>query len=268
MSSRAHVTYAIGDVHGASSVLRGLLQELLADAKAKEAEPRFVFLGDLVNKGPDSAGAVDIVARTLDTFSGSVLILGNHDYHFRRFLRNELDKEEMDLWIGSGMVATLASYGVAPPRVIDTRYLEIARTQVAERYPHHIELFEAAILHRVEGGYCFVHAGLRPGVALKDQKLSDLISIRGDFLETDFDFGFVVVHGHTPTKTDLPEVHKNRIALDTKAWQSGRLTALTIPQTGQPELISALRRIDGLMVIERPNLNTVEIKDPRAARII
>jgi serine/threonine protein phosphatase 1 len=81
------------------------------------------------------------------------------------------------------------------------------------------------LMHR-EDGYMFVHAGVRPGVALDQQARDDLLRMRQPFLYSEADFGAVVVHGHTPVK--VPVVRHNRIAIDTGAVFGGKLTCLVL----------------------------------------
>ena len=76
------------------------------------------------------------------------------------------------------------------------------------------------------GDYLFVHAGIRPGVELDQQRQSDLRWIRDPFLFDETDHGFVVVHGHT-IRSEV-EVRPNRIGIDTGAYRTGVLTALAI----------------------------------------
>jgi serine/threonine protein phosphatase 1 len=79
------------------------------------------------------------------------------------------------------------------------------------------------------GDFFFCHAGIRPGVAIENQDRFDLTWIREGFLDSNADFGVVVVHGHTPAPE--PEVLANRINIDTGAVFSGRLTCVALEGT-------------------------------------
>lgn len=238
------ITYAIGDVHGMASLLRSLLQVLNADAESKNATPSFIFLGDLIDKGDHSAEVMDIVSQTIAETEDSVFLLGNHDYHMRQWLHGEITEAELGWWARNDLLGALLSYGIPDVRSggfeSTEQYLAFARQKILDEHGAHVDLLESAFLYHIRGDHCFAHAGIRPDVPLERQTFRDFCYIRKGFLDYQGDFGFRVVHGHTPTDTDLPEVLPNRINLDTCAFQSGRLTALALPDVGEPELVSVL----------------------------
>ncbi|MCC2609697.1 metallophosphoesterase family protein [Neorhizobium petrolearium] len=164
----------------------------------------------------------------------SRLILGNHEEVLLHFL-DRPDKREIifDHWMSNGGAATAASYGLdverPHPRIEDAHETLI---DLLMANPAHIEAVRTAAALIPEDDYVFVHAGLRPGVAIEKQTTKDLRTIRADFLESDFDFGPIVVHGHTVTTSRRPEIYDNRIALDTVAGASGGLSALGILDDG------------------------------------
>ena len=90
----------------------------------------------------------------------------------------------------------------------------------------HLHFLRTLSMRIVVGDYAFVHAGIRPGVPMEEQKREDLLWIRDEFLESTRDFGKVVVHGHTPMRE--AEVTGNRISLDTGAFATGHLTCLVL----------------------------------------
>lgn len=227
--------YAIGDIHGRVDLLADLQRRIAADAAAHEAARTvLVYVGDYVDRGPDSFGVVDmLVHRPLAGFEVHPL-KGNHEDFLLRFHDSGARGE---LWLLNGGEATLRSYGVDVDAHLD-RGLDFAGLAAAFRNAmprdHLAFLRGLETLHR-EGDYAFAHAGVRPGVPLDEQDPADLMWIRDRFLDSDADLGAVVVHGHTITPE--PEVRSNRIGIDTGAVRSGRLTCLVL-QDGERTWLS------------------------------
>ena len=224
---RDRVVYAIGDVHGRADLLVRLHRTILADAARRgRAEAVAVHLGDYVDRGPASRAVLDRLSG--DPLPGleKVCLCGNHDAWMRDFLT---DAEAGRGWLGNGGRETLASYGVAcwgsDPSLRELRRL---RTDLLAALPEgHRRFLDRLRLTWAEGAYLFVHAGLRPGVPLARQQAADLTEIRRPFLTSRERFdGALAVHGHTVVPA--PQVHANRIAIDTGAYATGRLTALVI----------------------------------------
>jgi serine/threonine protein phosphatase 1 len=220
------VVYAIGDIHGETAKLDTLHAMIRADAGSRAAERRVaVYLGDYVDRGPDSAGVVDrLTADTLPGFE-RVFLMGNHEDFLLQFLDLA---ESLSAWFYNGGVQTLESYDVDPRgdcgRPVVPRDV---RDQFRARLPRaHRAFFEALELYRVEGDYLFVHAGIRPGRPLAEQSPADLLWIREEFIHSATDHGHIVVHGHTPREN--VDVRPNRIGIDTGAVYGGRLTALVL----------------------------------------
>ena len=232
-STDGRLVYAVGDVHGYANVLRALIGELRDDLmrSAPAEPPLLVFLGDYVDRGPDSRGVIDMI---LDLEADGpfevVCLKGNHEDALRRFLR------EADFgpnWIVNWGETTLRSYGVTVPA--EGREAEEAprvQAELAAALPAaHRDFLRRCVMSLTLGDYLFVHAGVRPGVPLSEQHDRDLMWIRYDFLESDEDFGKVIVHGHTPT--DRPARRANRIGIDTGVYYSGVLTAVRLDGTDQ-----------------------------------
>ncbi len=226
--------YAIGDSHGCIDQLRALRQKILEDSAEAEAagaraERRVVvYLGDYIDRGPDSRGLIDLlIEEPLPGFE-SVHLMGNHDRFMIRFLEG---RDDPAMWAMNGGDATWLSYGVdgmAPRGTPDPAVW--LRAELASRVPQeHVAFLSGLRLRHVEGDYLFVHAGIRPGVALEEQDPEDLLWIRGQFLESNADHGKVVVHGHSPSHE--PELRANRIGIDTGACYGGPLTALVLEGT-------------------------------------
>lgn len=216
--------YAIGDVHGCNSLLDALLTLIRADAA--DAKSRLIFLGDYVDRGPDSKGVIDRLVALKAVTPDAVFLKGNHEQAMLDFLdRPDLNEE----WLHWGGDKTMESYGVSD---IWTRHPEALAEDLATRLPTaHREFLNSLELWRVFRDYAFVHAGFRPGVALPDQKLEDCLWIRGEFhdAETDKRPREVVVHGHHPVKKPLDAGW--RIDVDTGAVWSDALTAVVLERT-------------------------------------
>ena len=217
--------YAIGDSHGRADLLRALHRLIVADAEGGPAERAIVYLGDYVDRGPDSRGVLDILLDEVPAGFERIALMGNHEAMLLEFLERA---ETGPRWLWNGGTATLLSYGVAAPaQPGGAAELEALRRAFAAALPaRHLELLRGLRLSHVEDGYAFVHAGVRPGLPLDMQAADDLLWIRGEFLDSTLDHGHVVVHGHTIGRE--AELRANRIALDTGAYASGRLTALAL----------------------------------------
>ena len=214
--------YAIGDIHGRLDLLDRLLGMIDEDdASRGPARSELIFLGDLVDRGPDSVGVIERVMALSAT--GRVrYLMGNHEEVFLRAVGGDLRALRFLVRIGGR--ETLLSYGVSEEEYRALDFDELMVLLQAKVPPSHVA-FLSAFENMIEvGDYLFVHAGLRPGVAVEDQKTSDLCWIRDDFLSHRDSFGKMVVHGHSITE-EIDE-RPNRIGIDTGAFASGRLTAI------------------------------------------
>jgi serine/threonine protein phosphatase 1 len=219
--------YAIGDVHGRLDLLLRLHDLIVADAARSPAQRRvLVYIGDYIDRGPNSAGVLDLLLdRPLPGFE-IVHLLGNHEDILLRFPD---DATVGPSWLTYGGMQTLASYSVevSPGSLRDERELQRLQGEVRRRVPRrHVELMRSLPLTHVEGDYLFVHAGIRPGVPLERQERDDLLWIRDEFLQSPEDHGKIVVHGHTIS--EAPDQQPNRIGIDTGAFHTGRLTCIVL----------------------------------------
>lgn len=220
--------YALGDVHGRADLLAALIHAVETDDAGRDAaSTTVILLGDLVDRGPDSAGVIRL-AREWQARRGVRFLMGNHE---EMFLDSFTSTETLRHFLRYGGRETLLSYPIDPAAYaraeIDTVQV-LMRESVPADDLDFLRTFEDQI---AIGDYLFVHAGIRPEVPLSEQDTSDLRWIRGTFLDHQPSFGPVVVHGHTIY--DRPEVRSNRIGIDTGAFASGRLTALGLEGTAR-----------------------------------
>ena len=217
--------YAVGDIHGRADLLARLHRSIRADAERTRARHKvLVYLGDYIDRGPDSRDVVNmLVHMPLGGFE-TIHLKGNHE----DLLLDYLDGGDGRVWLFNGGDATLASYGEAvyDPYLRGSELERLRRRLLAGIPADHLAFLRGLKTRHAVGDYLFVHAGVRPGVALDDQKEKDLIWIRGPFLDATEDFGKVVVHGHTIHPT--PELLDNRIGIDTGAFATNRLTCLVL----------------------------------------
>ena len=216
--------YAVGDVHGRLDLLDDLLGQIRADLLARPIGiAAVVFLGDLIDRGPDTAGVIERL-RTLDLPAKPLFLLGNHEEMLLRALAGE--PGVIHDWLEFGGVACVESYGLpaAGLRAMDE---ERAAAALAGAIPvAHRQFVEGFGDTFTFGDYLLVHAGIRPGVAIEDQQPHDLRWIRRPFLTDAHDHGCMVIHGHTIT--DGVDLRPNRLGVDTGAYQTGVLTAAVV----------------------------------------
>jgi serine/threonine protein phosphatase 1 len=237
-------TYAIGDIHGQLDRLRAAHARIAADrAETGDDDAPVVHVGDLVDRGPDSAGVVDYLRRGSGGLAEWVVLKGNHDFLFTLFLSDPLAQDpglRPDLnWLHAklGGIQTLASYGVADA---GERPLAEVHAEALARVPANHRLFLGGLpMTHARHGKLFVHAGIRPGVPFGDQSPQDMMWIRKDFHDDRRDHGALIVHGHTVIQT--AHHYGNRVNIDTGAAYGGPLTAVVIEGRDVWELTEAGR---------------------------
>jgi len=234
--------YAVGDVHGRADLFTRLAAAIDADDAAREpAETTVILLGDLIDRGPDSAGVI-AAARAWGERRRVRYIGGNHEELLLKALD---DVDYLRVFLRYGGRETLLSYPLCP-REYQVAEFDQVQAMMAAAIPAEDIAFVSAFEDAVRiGDYLFVHAGVMPGIDLDQQQTGNLRWIREPFLSYPGDHGAVVIHGHTIT--DDVEVRPNRIGIDTGAYYSGRLTALALEGTDR-RLIEA-RETDGLFAI-------------------
>ncbi len=217
--------YAIGDVHGRADLLIALaeaIDEEIDAAKSEGISSRVILLGDLVDRGPDSAGVIDFAKKWSKRHSVRIL-WGNHE---EMFVKAFEEKDVLRHFLRHGGRETLMSYGMERKAFSKLSLSEIQQRMneaVPAKHRKFMSKFEDMVL---VGDYLFVHAGIKPGVPLEEQKKRTLRWIREPFLSHKKSHGPVVVHGHTIT--DEPVNAGNRIGIDTGAYATGRLTGLVL----------------------------------------
>lgn len=215
--------YAVGDIHGYLDQLDRAIDLIERDG-GKDA--RIVFLGDLVDRGPDSRKVIDRLMAGIEAGRDWTVMRGNHDEVFKNFLESGIAdhpriRPGID-WFHErvGGLATLASYGVED---LD-RPLEELWKEAQERVPQrHLDFLKSRPFSKEIGQFLFVHAGIRPGVKLDRQDPQDMIWIRNEFLDFEEPHPWLVVHGHTHRPT--AEHHGNRVNLDSGAGYGQPITA-------------------------------------------
>jgi serine/threonine protein phosphatase 1 len=214
------VVYAIGDIHGRADLLEPILDRIHRDSTQQSDQRAItVFLGDYVDRGPRSREVIDLLLEWNAVYP-SVFLKGNHDQMAIDFLENP---SVLNRWSKFGGIEMLMSYGVMPKSMQWSEISAELSKQFREQFPvSHLAFLRDLKSHFVCGDYFFVHAGVRPGVPLNEQRLEDLLWIRDEFLNYNRSWEKIIVHGHTPVSQ--PDVRSNRINLDTGAYATGRLT--------------------------------------------
>jgi len=220
--------YAVGDIHGCDDLFARLIGCIDADDAARgSADTHIIVLGDLVDRGPASAAVVERVCQLAAKRPGLRLLSANHEEVMLKALSGSL--ESLRYFCRSGGEETILSYGIDHEAYVRMSFEELLPAFQAAVPIHHVALLSAAEDMVQIGDYIFVHAGIRPGVPLGDQKRSDLRWIRDEFLNDRRWHGAMIVHGHTISNAF--DAHPNRIGIDTGAYASGKLTAIGLEGT-------------------------------------
>ncbi|MBI4797934.1 MAG: serine/threonine protein phosphatase [Desulfarculus sp.] len=205
---KAQEILAVGDLHGRHDRLRKLLTQVLP---AQPAGTSLVFLGDYIDRGPDSQATVEALLDLKTSHPQTVLLMGNHE----RMLLDALEGRQLALFLANGGMETLASYGLTPETMGSLPAV-------------HLDFLRGLPLWHETSEYIFVHAGLRPGVPLASQEERDLLWIRDEFIYSSWDFGKTVVFGHTPFAQPLQK--PRLIGIDTGAGFGLGLTCVKLPE--------------------------------------
>ena len=232
--------YAIGDIHGRFDLLGALLRAIQEDSNRRLPNAtRLVFLGDAIDRGPDSAAVLRALHRA-SSFEGVTVLRGNHEAALLDCARAE--REAIRAWPAYGGDATLASFGIAPCGAEEAP-LDFARRLIEGVGRPLLDWLRTCPTSTRSGDYFFCHAGVRPRVPLDRQSDEDLLWIREDFTASTAYHGAVIVHGHS--ECDAIELLPNRINLDTGAYRTGVLSAIGLEGAKQWTISTGSRRGDG-----------------------
>jgi serine/threonine protein phosphatase 1 len=220
--------YIVGDIHGRSDLLDRIVDEIHRDIdEHDQRECLTITLGDYVDRGPDSRGVLDRLSRNPFP-TNYVALKGNHEVLFETFLHG---RPGADIWRQQGGLETLHSYGVPVNELMRGKGIEEASRALRAAIPkEHLAFLSSLKNYLSIDKYFLCHAGVRPGVPLDQQNINDLLWIRDEFLNNDFAYEKMVIHGHSAH--EWPEVKTNRINIDTGAFATGRLTCLVIEGSG------------------------------------
>ena len=216
--------YAVSDIHGCADLLSDVFAAIDHHlARSGPTRALHVFLGDYIDRGPASRQTIDLLIERSRRHE-SIFLKGNHEAFLFEVLQ---DASRLEAWREYGGFQTLMSYGLAPSIKPDrNEQIELVQALARDMPAHHRRFFSNLRPSFFCGDFFFAHAGVRPGVPLRQQREEDLLWIRDEFLHSDENFGKFVVHGHTPVAK--PEIRPNRINIDTGAYATGILTLLTI----------------------------------------
>lgn len=203
--------FAIGDIHGCFNQLEKLIKNLAIDKQYDT----LVFIGDYIDRGSSAKEVVDYVIGLKSEFKNVVCLTGNHEQMFL----NYLEGTDEAIYLYNGGVATLLSYGISRFAMTRSKKMAIPSS--------HLLFFQSLLPYYETEEYIFVHAGLMPGLSLGEQTVHDLVWIRQEFIYSDYDFGKLIVFGHTPFV--FPLIRPNKIGIDTGAVFGGKLTCVELP---------------------------------------
>ena len=204
-------TFVIGDIHGCSDPLAELLAEIAPLAK----DDTVIFMGDYIDRGPDSKGVIDIVLKLHAEQHRVITLMGNHEF----MLLGAIKGYGQNDFLNMGGDATLKSYNIPPESINDLP---------AMLPGNHLVFLQDLLPYWEDEDYIYVHAGLQPGVHLTQQSPDWLFWSREEFINSAYNYGKKVIYGHTPY--DKPKIDANKIGIDTGVVYGGTLTCLVLPE--------------------------------------
>lgn len=223
--------FAVGDIHGMYELLIKLHQKIM-DHSAQYDEPHTViFLGDYIDRGKQSKEVLDFLMTEPFTGFEHIYLKGNHEEMIMQTTTGYYN--DVNHFLDNGGKNTCESFKISSNRLYDD--IDWWKRTLA---PYATWLNKLKLYHKIPG-YLFVHAGIHPDFYqdIEQQRQEWLIWIRNKFLVDERDYGYRVIHGHTPTSGE-PEVKHNRINIDTNAWATGILTAVVIGDDGEPTFLT------------------------------
>lgn len=221
--------YMIGDIHGCYNQMVDLLMRIQQDIRERpEQNTHIIFLGDLIDRGPDSAKVIDFLINYSPEYADVSFLMGNHEEVFLSVMKGDI--KSLTAWMEFGGRSCLRSYKVENLGLIHADPARLMRETLEKVPKAHIDFITGFEDYIVKGPYLCVHAGIAPGIALSNQKSRDMRWIREKFLNYRKPHDHIVVHGHTIVED--PVVLSNRIAIDTGAYSGGPITALRVDDEG------------------------------------
>ena len=205
------LTFAVGDIHGCLDKLSRLMAACEAHAGGRAA--RYVFLGDYIDRGPQSRGVIELLMRRQAGQPGTTVCLsGNHE---QMAIDAHASERAVPLWLANNGASTLRNYGGG--RIS----------------PEHLDWLAALPFCHDDGLRFFVHAGIDLDLPLAEQAPEVMVWMREPFLTycDEVDCGRFIVHGHTPLRTGTPDLRRRRLNLDTAAVMGGPLSAAVFDDT-------------------------------------
>lgn len=221
--------YAVGDIHGRLDLLNDLLAQIEADAVTAPVHKHIIFLGDYIDRGPDSKGVIERLMQPMPAGLEPVFLMGNHESSFLKIFSSLVTGPG---WLLHGGLETLKSYGIplSPGQPNEERMTLLQETLNARFPEEHRNWIAACRTYYELGDYYFVHAGIRPDVPLAAQNDHDRLWMRQGFVDwRGTGLEKMIVHGHTISRE--VEVRPYRIGIDTGAYASGCLTAVVLEGT-------------------------------------
>lgn len=234
--SAPEVIYAIGDIHGELELLVELEQRIIEDADSINGEKWIVYIGDFIDRGPQSAQVIDHLLNGPPEGFKRFCLLGNHEFYMLAARQGQLP---VKTWMGYGGRETLASYygsglpfDITDGRKKNKQLLEFMESIIPQT---HIDFLSSLTLSIKIPNYFFVHAGIRPDIGINDQQAMDLLTARDGFIDNNIDCGFTIVHGHTIVEEAA--CAGGKVSIDTGAYATRVLTAARIEQNLHPTFL-------------------------------
>lgn len=220
------VGYAVGDIHGCADLLEAMIaniEERAAGDTRAGGPPILIFLGDYVDRGPDSTGVLELLLSGRPANCERRYLRGNHEQAMVAFMDDPAPNRR---WLIHGGAETMLSYGVQPPSLLGASDEELATAGATLKAcvpPAHLAFLDGLERYVELGDYAFVHAGVDAELPLAEQTDEVLYWTRARFIADKRRFSHRIVHGHTPT--ERPYIDDRRIGVDTGAYASGTLTS-------------------------------------------
>ena len=218
--------YCIGDIHGRVELLKNIHEQIILDSAQYLGEKFIIYLGDYIDRGLHSKEVIDLLLKKPLPGFKPVYLKGNHEQVLLDFLN--IDPGIAEEWLNFGGLATILSYGISITGIPFGKKLIQLQQDFAKRIPpSHFSFYKQLHCSYEIGNYFFVHAGIKPNIALNRQSKRDMLWIRDEFLNFKDQHEKIIVHGHSISINE-PQVLPNRIGIDTGAYLTGILTCLIL----------------------------------------